>query len=60
MVWPGARHHQQGRGRHRALEEHAAVETEIVLVADDHQSGTENCLRFGFHLPQRSALELKS
>src|SRR5512144_658526 len=53
------RHHQKGRRRHRALEEDAAVETEIVLIADDHQERHRELPEFGFHLPQRRALELK-
>src|SRR5690348_5790616 len=32
-----ARDHEQAGGRHRALEEHAAVETRLVLVADNDE-----------------------
>src|SRR5215831_7051971 len=52
-------HHQQRRGRSRAFDEYAAVETELVLVADDHQQRHRELLELALHLPQRRPLELE-
>ena len=58
-LWPGARDDQQPGGRHGALQEHAAVDARLVLVADDHQQRHREFLQSGFHLPQRRPLELE-
>src|SRR5450631_59680 len=44
--------HQQPCGRHRPLEEHAAVDARLVLVADDHQQRHREALEGVLHLPQ--------
>src|SRR5215467_3920264 len=53
------RHHQKRGGRSGALDEYAAVETKIVLVADEHQKRHRELLELALHLPQRRPLELE-
>src|ERR1035437_1788335 len=54
-----ARDHQQAGGRRGALEEHAAVDARLVLVADDHQKRHREALEPILHLPQGRTLELE-
>src|SRR5581483_2560381 len=54
-----ARDDEQSRRRHDTLEEDAALETRLVLIADNHQQRDAELLQLRFHLPQRRALELQ-
>src|SRR5450755_1471444 len=58
-VVTGARDHQEAGGRRRALEEHAAVDARLILVADDHQKWHREFFQASLHLPQRRTLELE-
>ena len=51
MVWPARGIDQQRRSRRGALDEQTAVETELVLVADDHQQRRDEAFEFLLHLP---------
>ena len=51
--------HQQTGGGHGALEEHAAVDARLILVADDHQQRHREALEAVLHLPQGRTLELE-
>ena len=59
MLWPERGITKQPGGRHDALQEHAAVDARLVLVADDHQERHRKAPELVFHLPQRRALELQ-
>src|SRR6185437_1973205 len=58
-VVPGARDHQQPGGRRDALEEYAALNAWLVLIADDHQQRHREFPQPILHLIKRRPLELQ-
>src|SRR5207248_11634976 len=55
----GAWNDQQAGGRRGTLEKDAAVETALVLVADDDQQRHRKFLQIRFHVPQCRTLGLQ-